>query len=702
MDRKTRILVIAVFVLGVFAGALRWWTQSHAGPEFHKTPDQNVLLITIDTLRADALGVYGGRAATPHLDRLANEGLRFTFAHAHAVMTLPSHASIMTGRYPFEHGARDNAGFRVNESVRTLAEAARDRGFATAAFVGAFPLDRQFGLTRGFDVYDDVVGETSSPADFLFSERPAVDVVRAAEAWLAQQQKPTFTWVHLFDPHSPYAPPSPFRERYPQDPYAGEIAYTDSALAPLIERARRSDRPTTIIVTADHGEGFGDHGETTHGVFAYESTLRVPLIVAQVGGDSRTAAAVVDAPVQHVDVFPTVAELVGLQLPDGLPGRSLLSAVNDPGNDRVSYFEAMTGMLKRGWAPLRGVIVGRDKYIDLPVEELYDLAADPAERNNRFAAASDRARSLVAHLKSLDAKLPGEAVDENADARARLQSLGYVSGSAARKPQYTEEDDPKRLIDVDRLMLEGIELHRNGRAGDAIDAYRRVIERRPDMELAYRRLAYIQWEMGATGEAIDTLRDTLQNNGPDIDVEIRLGTYLAESGRAAEAVPMLERAVSADPANIDGSNALGIAYAYAGRLNDARTTFQKILARDARNAYALENLGTVHMQQGDFASARAMFEKAVQQSPRSSGAHAGLGAVASQQGRPDEALRHWQTAVTLDPRNFDALYNLATGLIRAGRSRDARPFAEQFVRTAPASLYARDIQQLAAWLKKGA
>ena len=643
--------------------------------------------------------MYGGRAATPNLDRLANEGLRFTFAHAHAVMTLPSHASIMTGRYPYEHGARDNAGFRVHESVRTLAEAARDKGFATAAFVGAFPLDRQFGLARGFDHYDDVAGETASPADFLFSERAAGDVVRAADTWIAQQQKAAFTWVHVFDPHSPYAPPSPFREQYAQDPYAGEIAYTDSALGVLIERARRATRPTTIIVTADHGEGLGEHGERTHGVFAYESTLRIPLIVAQVGGNAGTAAAVVDTPVQHVDIFPTVAELLGLARPDGLPGRSLLSAVTDPISDRVTYFEAMTAMLKRGWAPLRGVIVGRDKYIDLPLEEFYDLASDPKEQQNRFTSASDRARALAGQLKTLNATLPGEAVDENAEARARLQSLGYLSGSAARKAIYTEEDDPKRLIDVDRLMLDGIALHRDGRAGDAIDAYRRVIARRPDMDLAYRRLAYIQWEMGAAADAIATLRETLQKNGPDIDVEIRLGTYLAETGRAGEALPMLERAMAADPTNRDAANALGIAYAYSGRLHDARATFERILVADPRNGYALENLGTVHMQQGDLASARTLFEKAVQLSPRSSGAHAGLGAVASQQGRHDEAIEHWRTAVTIDPRHFDALYNLATGLIRAGRPQEARPFAEQFVRTAPSAFYAKDVQQLRAWLK---
>jgi arylsulfatase A-like enzyme/Tfp pilus assembly protein PilF len=688
---------ITVLILLVLAGA--WWWRAGSTHGFVVTADQNILLVTIDTLRGDALGVYGGRAATPNLDRLASEGLRFTFAHAHAVMTLPSHASILTGRYPFEHGARDNAGYRVDDSVRTLAESARERGLATGAFVGAFPLDRQFGLARGFDVYDDVAGETAGSADFLFTERRAPEVVEAATKWIEGQQNPWLAWVHLFDPHSPYAAPAPFGSQYAGDPYAGEVAYTDHALGPLLELARRSSRPTTIIVTADHGEGLGEHGETTHGVFAYESTLRVPLIVAQVGAGIGAHGAVVDTPVQHVDVVPTVAELCGLSIPGDLPGRSLLASVLDPRADRISYFEAMTAMLKRGWAPLRGVIVGREKYIDLPLEELYDLAADPRETGNRFASAQERARQLAAHLKTMNATLPGEQVDENAEARARLQSLGYLSGSAARKQQYTEDDDPKRLIDVDRLMLDGIELHRQGRGGDAADAYRRVIARRPDMELAYRRLAYIQWEMGNIDDAMATLRETLARNGPDVDVEIRLGTYLAEAGRAAEAIPMLERALKAEPDNADGANALGIAYAHIGRLHDARTLFERILARDPRNGYALENLATIHMQQGDLASARAAFEKSVQLSPRSSSAHAGLGAVASQEGRPDAAIDHWRTAVTLDPRNYDALYNLATGLIRANRGGEARPYVEQFVRTAPSAFYARDIQQLQAWLK---
>jgi arylsulfatase A-like enzyme/Tfp pilus assembly protein PilF len=693
------VAIIAIVVL-LLAG---WWYARGRAPAFPavaSTADQNVLLITIDTLRADALGSYGGAARTPNLDRLAADGVRFTFAHAHAVVTLPSHASILTGRYPFEHGVRDNAGFRLPESADTLAEAARAQGFATGAFVGAFPLDRQFGLAQGFDVYDDLGGREVSPADFAFTERPAGEVVAAATAWIAQQQQPWVAWVHVFDPHSPYAPPPPFDREYPGDPYAGEVAYTDHALGPLLDLARRSARPTTVIVTSDHGEGLGDHGEPTHGIFAYESTLRVPLILAQVGAaigsgaPARGRGATSDVPVRHIDILPTIAGLIGLDLPGDLPGRTLLTAVEGEREPRPAYFEAMTAMLKRGWAPLRGVISGREKYIDLPIEELYDLAVDPGEEHNLARSARDRVQVLAARLNAFGAGMPGEQTPETAEVRARLQALGYVSGAAPRKAVYTEDDDPKQLIDVDRLMIEGIELHRAGRGADAVQAYRRVIERRPDMGLAYRRLAFIQWEAGATREAIATLREALERNGPDIDVENRLGTYLAETGQAREAISMLERTTAADPDNTEGLNALGIAYAHAGRHADALRTFDRILTLDARNAFALENMGAVHLQRGDLRAAEDVLSRAAANDPRSSRARAGLGMVAIKAGRRDEAISHWREAVALDPTNFDALYNLATELVAAGRVAEARPYLERFARTAPPAFYGPDIARV--------
>ena len=686
----------------VLAGVWHWQRKSDAFPTLTKTADQNVLLVTIDTLRADALGCYGGRAATPNLDALARDGVRFTFAHAHAVMTLPSHASILTGRYPFDHGVRDNAGFRLDDEHTTLAEMAKASGFATGAFVGAFPLDRRFGLAQGFDEYDDVGGPMIAPAEFALSERRAEEVVERALAWIQRQQKHWLAWVHVFDPHAPYTAPPPFDRQYPGEPYAGEIAYVDRALMPLLDFVRRGTRPTTVLVTSDHGEGLGEHGETTHGTFAYESTLRIPLIVAQVGAGATGGAGAAVSPVsaRHIDIVPTVADIIGLHAAPGLPGDTLLVS-GDRSGSRSVYFEAMSPMLNRGWAPLRGLIDGRDKHIDLPIGELYDLEVDPREVRNLASSAAPRVRAMSDQLASLGATLPGQPAGETAGARARLQSLGYLSGAAVRKPHYTEDDDPKRLIDVDRLMIRAIELTRAGQAAEAAASYRQVIERRPDMNLAYRWLAFAQWNSGMRDAAINSLREALRRNGPDVEVETRLGTYLAESGAHLEAVPMLERASSAAPQNPETLNALGIAYARSGRHEDALRAFERIIAINPVDGFALENIGTVHLHRNDMRSAHDAFLKAAANDPRSSRAEAGLGVVALKTGRRDDAIRHWTRAVALDRSNFDALFNLASELVKAGRHAEARPHLEQFLARAPRSVYDTEIEQLRRALGDG-
>jgi tetratricopeptide (TPR) repeat protein len=675
------------------------WLRAGRGagfPPFIKSADQNVLLITIDTLRADALGSYGGRAATPNLDRLARSGVRFTFAHAQSVVTLVSHTNILTGEYPFQHGVRDNAGFRLAPGSATLATILHARGMPAAAFVGAFPVNRQFGLAQGFDVYDDVGARDSLAADFSLPERRAAEVVKVATAWIATQQKPWFAWVHVFDPHAPYAPPAPFDAQYSDNPYAGEVAYVDSALGPLLDLARRQGRPTTVVVTGDHGEALGDHGERTHGLFAYESTLHIPLLLAQIAGGiaEQDRGVTSDVAVRHVDILPTVMDLIGIAPPDNLPGRTLLTAANGEREPRPSYFEAMTAMLKRGWAPLTGIVAGEHKYINLPLDELYDLRVDPREQKNVVGSDRDRVRAMTSELQGLHPALPGEQARESSEVRQTLESLGYVSGSAPRKARYTEADDPKNLIDIDRLMMDGIELHRAGRTDEAIADYRKVIERRPDMGLAYRRLAYLQWEQGHVADAIATLRHALAVNGPDVDIDARLGTYLAETGQIAEAMPMLERAVQADPQNTDGLNGLGIAYARAGRHADAMKTFDRILAQNPRDAYALENIGTLQLQRGDLPAARDAFTRALAGDPRSSRAHAGLGVVALQSGDRERALTEWKQAVQTDPRNFDALFNLASELLSAGRVDEARPYVQRFVNTAPRAIYGPDIERL--------
>lgn len=687
------------------AGAYLWTQRQPAAPgDLGLAPgDQNLLLITIDTLRADALGVYGGRTATPNLDRLASAGIRFTFAHAHAVMTLPSHASIFTGRYPFDHGVRDNAGYRLAPEALTLAEAAKQKGFATGAFVGAFPVDRQFGLDQGFDVYDDVGGRQVAQGDLALTERRASEVVDAARSWIQQQNGRWLAWVHVFDPHAPYAPPAPFDgTSYAHDRYAGEVAYVDQTLGPLIDLARAAQRRTTIILTSDHGEGLGEHGETTHGTFAYESTLRVPLILASLGGGTirDSGGAAIGTPVQHADIFPTVAQLLDLDLPAALPGESLLSSIAQATNTRTSYFEAMSPMLTRGWAPLRGIIRGRDKYIELPIEELYDLASDAREQQNIAASAPDRLRASVDALRRMNAALPGERTTETTDVQNRLQSLGYVSGSAPRKARYTEADDPKRLIELDRLMLDALELQRTRRTDEAVRTFRHVIAKRPDMTVAYRRLAAVQWDAGAAADAIATLRETLAKNGRELETEIRLGTYLAEAGRPAEAIPMLERATAAAPSNSEALNALGIAHTRAGNAALALRAFDAAIKANPREVFAYENMGGLHLQENRLTQAAEAFSLAIQHDPRSSRAYAGLGIVARKQGRADEAVRQWKRAVELDPRNFDALFNLAAELAGSGRTNEARPYVVQFIQTAPPALYGREIEQFRRFLQQ--
>jgi len=636
----SRSRLAALLLLAGAGAALAWVWSRGAPPLVERTAEQNLLLVTIDTLRADALGSYGGPAATPNLDRLAAAGVRFEFAHAHAVVTLPSHASILTGLYPFEHGIHDNAGYRLPEESLTLAAMLRAEGFATGAFVGAFPLDSRFGLDNGFDVYDDRFGHAEGPSDLTIAERPAEAVVEAARTWIESQSGQWFAWVHLFDPHAAYSPPPPFDARYAANPYHGEVAYTDHALGPLLDVAGASEaRPTLVVVTADHGEALGEHGERTHGLFAYEATLRVPLVVAQIGRELAVPdeGAVSAEPVRHVDIVPSVLDALSLPASPALPGRALL----DPApadTEPLSYFEALPASLNRGWAPLRGVLAGRDKYIDLPLPELYDLQADPAETINLVTGGAGRARELATLLADLPASDPLERrVAETAEVIERLRSLGYGDGTAPARDAYTADDDPKRLAHLDDAIDRGTDLSQRGRPREAIEVYRKVIAERPDLEPAYRHLAYLHWSLGEVEEAVGALRRARDAGIASPAVAGQLGMYLAESGAADEAVPLLEAlAAGVGPPDLDALNALGIAYARRGDHERALETFERVIGLD-----------------------------------------------------PDSALVP------------DALLRLGTELVDAGDLGAARSYLERFVGIAPAAFYAEDIQRLTGLLESG-
>lgn len=692
----------ARLLAGLLAAAGLWGTGcSHdatGGPE----PDapapvasaavRDVLLITVDTLRADATGFGGnGRVATPALDRLAGAARVFPNAHAHNVVTLPSHANILTGRLPYEHGVRDNSGFVLPGGVPTAAEYLKDAGFATAAAVGAFPLDARFGLARGFDLYDDRYPEGSEVQGFGLVERRGDEVVAAGlEWWRRHRGERRFLWVHLFDPHAPYEPPEPFASRYADVPYLGEVAATDHFLAPLLEEVLAADAaPALVVFTSDHGESLGEHGELTHGLFAYEATLRVPLVVRAPG----LAPGTVEAPARHVDVLPTLLDGAGLEVPEELPGRSLLGSLDA---EEPTYFEALTANLTRGWAPLRGVLSGGDKLIVLPVPELYDLESDPTEETNLFGERRERSRALARMLPE-ETPWPPRPGEVSAEERSALRSLGYLSASGAAKERYTEADDPKNLVRIDREVFRFMELFQEGRLDEATAAAREVVRLDPGMSAGYSNLAQVLLERNRPEEALEALRAGVRGGAADPQLLRQLALLLAELGRPDEGVELLQPlAPAGDPETL---NALGVALAESGRPGEARSTLERVFAHDPRNPPARQNLALVALRTGNWSEAEREARRALELNDRLPLAWNYLGVALYNLGRRAEALDAWERALELRPQDFDVLYNLALVALEAGDLDRARPALARFVTEAPPERYGADIPKARALLE---
>jgi arylsulfatase A-like enzyme len=336
---------------------------------------KNVLLITIDTLRADRLSCYSSEhVKTPNIDALAAKSTVFTRAFALTSTTLPSHANILLGMTPLYHGVHDNLNFKVRDEYLTLAEHLKKEGYATGAFVGAFPLDSRFGLSQGFDTYDGDFGLTVS-GEVVSAERPAEEVVIRALEWLNQQKSPWFLWVHCYDPHDPYEPPEPYRSQYRSSPYEGEVAYVDSAMKKLFRYLEDRDlmEKTVIAFTGDHGESLVEHGEITHGYLAYNSSIWIPLFIFNPGMKPQ----VIHHNVSHIDMFPTICDILNIERPPFLLGISLLPSMKGKNLERrIIYFESLLPFYDLGWAPIRGTVQGHDKFIDSPIPELYDLEKD--------------------------------------------------------------------------------------------------------------------------------------------------------------------------------------------------------------------------------------------------------------------------------------------------------------------------------------
>jgi arylsulfatase A-like enzyme/Tfp pilus assembly protein PilF len=642
-------LALGIALAGTAAAGLWWQARSpesggvSSGPIAGESGNRlNLLVVTLDTTRADRLGAYGySGIKTPAMDRLAAEGTVFERAITAAPLTLPAHTTLMTGLYPPRHGVRDNGGFFVRDETLTLAERLRDRGYRTGAFVGAYVLASRWGLNQGFETYDDEfdLGKGASGSAAAV-ERPGNEVTDRALAWLAgAAATPFFAWVHFYDPHSPYRPPEAYARAYPGQPYLGEIAFTDSQVGRLmafLEQRALLDR-TVVVVVGDHGESLGEHGEATHGFFLYDATTRVPLIIRSPKLEPRRSGALV----RTVDVLPTVLNLLELGGSDDIDGSTLLpvmtGAVSDVGLE--AYSEAFYPRFHFGWSELLALHSGTTKYIAAPRPETYDLAADPAETRNLFEERREQTVRVMATLRGIEQDRPRAVPTPgpiDAETRGRLAALGYVASFAAAPPADAEGlADPKDKVDLFNLMTHAQELSRH------------------------------RDQAGGNAEVAAVLRQVLARDRNVVDAWLMLGNELSRQRDYAAAVEQYRQALALKPDYDLAVIGLARAYRALGRIEDGIVGYRRFLAHDASNAQVRFELAQSLIDARKPAAAEAELQDLLTRDPSMALARAALGALRLERGEVNEAEREIQGALSTKPDIRLAHFHLA--LIAEGR-----------------------------------
>ena len=561
------------------------WVAGCSKPQPPPKP-RDVLLITIDTARADRFSYTGAaEPGTPTVDGLAREGIGFVNAISPAPLTKPAHASLMTGRLPPSHTVRDNGSYRLPDTETTLAEILRGAGFTTAAFVGAQVLDARYGFNQGFTTYDDHMPPGGDPRFLMYAERNAQQVVDAAKSWLAVQgDGPVFAWVHFFDAHAPYRPPEPERSRHAAA-YDGEIAYVDRMLGDLLDawRARRGRDRTLVVVTADHGEALGEHGEATHGVLVHDATIRVPLVIAAPGLHRDE---VVREPVSLIDVLPTVLAVLGLPAQPKVQGRDLSPLLRgDPiaWSSLSGYAESMYAELHHGCTPLLALREGGWKVVQGKAAELFDLARDPREEHDVAPAEPTRAKDLGDELAKLVHEIDA-GVSETAtlddEARRALESLGYSWSPTVQRASGAAARDPREALTSMRRMAEADRSAARNDIASAVAAYRAVLADEPESVDARVRLAAILMAANRSAEAAHMLAAAVVLAPKEAELHRRLGDALAAGGKFREALSSYEKGLALNP---PGHEVRDARWQVLNRMNQ-----QNVLLAEAERAVAAD------------------------------------------------------------------------------------------------------------------
>jgi choline-sulfatase len=711
VDSADTVTRLAVFVIaGIVAACSR---APSGGPIAN---DASVLLVTVDTLRADRLG--GG--VTPEIDALAASGIRFTAARANAPLTLPSHVSIMTGVLPPTHGVREN-GSRFDGARATLAQLFNQRGYRTGAFVGAFVLDASFGLNAGFDRYDDRVPRDPDAGSTLEAERPARAVAEAALEWLntpSDRSQPFFLWAHFYDPHVPYAPPPEFAARAGGRRYEGEIAYADAQLGRLIRAARERtlEGALVVAVAGDHGESLGEHGELTHGMLVYDPALRVPLVMsAWRKGSAVTLGAAEDArTVSLQDLAPTLLAMTGAPVPAEMTGSVLLDVSEGRGTSRGtspearpeargprpealsdSYAESVYPR-SAGWSPVRSLTDGRWKLITSSRAELYDLTADGGERRDVSAANPSVVLAMRGRLDALwrpaaPAAVPAEAAD-------RLRALGYVAAAPVDPAPLDHAPNPADEIGSWAAFERAFSDLTAGRAADAVSPLAALAARYPVAVVFQSAHARALSEAGRGRDALQRYRAIVRRWPRDPTQFHELAVAARKAGFAAEAIKAEQAAIVLDPKFASAHNGLGLLHADAGRPREAAAAFARAAELDPRNAPIQVNLGNARRELKDTDGARVAYQTALRLAPDDVDAANGLGVLLLEAGRPLDAAVYFTRVLERAPDMYQARLNLGVAYQQSAEPERAAEAYRAVVATAPPG--SRERQAAAALLRQ--
>ncbi|MCI0416952.1 sulfatase-like hydrolase/transferase [bacterium] len=681
-----RNLVGVVLILAAVSFLFFFRRTSSSSIAYGQFKDYNVMLVTIDTLRADHLPAYGySKVKTPNLDRVAAQSFKFARAFAHVPLTLPSHASILTGRLPISHGVRDNGSFHLEDSENTLAEILRDKGYATAGFISAFVLDSTFNIQQGFDFYYDNfdVAEYQG-VDPRSIQRRADETVTEAQNWVDQNSpKKFFMWIHFYDPHDPYDPPEPYRSEYSSEPYDGEIAFTDAAFGKLLAKLESKElmNRTILIVTADHGEGLGEHGESTHGMFLYNTTMHVPLFIRMPGGKSKT----VEELVSHIDLVPTILDLVGIQIPAAVHGASIIPIIEGKEKKkRVAYSESFYSLFHYGWSALEGVTSKKYKYIQAPRPELFEVQKDWGEMKNIAQQNGPLARAMKSELDGIitvyakkDLQSPRNMDLEMAE---KLRSLGYIA-SRVSPTKRSEKIDPKDKIYLAVRLQEaaGAALAKNYPL--AIRLIEPVLKEQGNIVEGLYVAGVSYAGVGNYDQAIHYLLQAISLTPDHAMAQYNLGAAYLMKNDLKQSEYWLLKVVEASPQLISAHIKLGQVYQTAKKPEQAAPHFQKAIAfyekslkqttSKTSRAGLFASLAEIQFSAGDLGKAGESLREAVRLNPQKPSLHYNLAQVYEALDDNNSAIREYEEEIRVNPSDFRAFTNAGILYYEAKRLPDA-------------------------------